>query len=123
MKIAPALLRLHLACVLFVAIPAHAGENGYLGISIQAEGEGAFWNPTIKSVKVAKVGPGSPAEAAGIAVGDSIVEIEGRPVAGAKASDLRPYMQREVGQQLRLVVRRPSGELKTVSVAAGAKPN
>ncbi len=123
MKIAPALLRLCLACVLFVAIPAHAGESGYLGISIKAEGEGAFWNPTIKSVKVAKVVPGSPAEAAGIAVGDSIVEIEGKQVEGAKASDLRPYMQREVGQQLRLAVKKPSGEVKTVSVVAGAKPD
>ena len=60
--------------------------------------------------------------AAGIAAGDSIVEIEGKPVVGAKANDLRPYMQREVGQPVTLVLRKPSGEARAVSVVAGAKP-
>lgn len=122
MRVGSVLRHLPLACVVSVALSAHAGESGYLGISIQVEGEGAFWNPTLKSVKVAKVASGSPAEAAGIAAGDSIVEIEGKPVVGAKANDLRPYMQRAVGQPVTLVLRKPSGEARAVSVVAGAKP-
>ncbi len=101
---------------------AHAGDKGYLGIQIAVDGEGAFWNPTLKAVRIAKVVPGSPADQAGMAAGDSIVEIEGKPVVGAKANDLQPYMQRDVGQQVKLVVRKSNGEVKPVSLIAGPKP-
>jgi C-terminal processing protease CtpA/Prc len=127
MKVVSVLRHFCLACLLALATSAHAGENGYLGINIkvegegEGEGEGAFWNPTLKSVKVAKVVAGSSAEKAGIAVGDAIVEIEGRQVVGAKANDLRPYMQCEVGQQVKLMVKKPSGEVRAVSVVAGTK--
>lgn len=110
------------AALLSTALLAHAGTKGYLGLGIAVDGEGAFWNPTLKTVKVAKVTPGSPAAKAGIAEGDHIVEIEGKPVAGAKANDLKPYMDREVGQQVNLVIKKPSGELKPVAVTAGPKP-
>ncbi len=105
-----------------LALAAHAGEKGYLGISIAVDGEGVFWNPTLKSVKVAKVSPRSPAEQAGMSVGDFIVEVEGKQVAGAKANDLQPYMQREVGQAVKFLVKKPSGEVKPISVVAGPKP-
>ena len=105
-----------------VAFAAHAGAKGYLGFSITVEGEGVFWNPTLKSVKVAKVSPRSPAEHAGMVAGDFIVEVEGKQVAGAKANDLQPYLQREVGQEVKLLVKKSSGEVKAISVVAGSKP-
>lgn len=92
-----------------------------MGINIKVEGDRAFWNPTLKSVKVAKVVAGSPAEKAEVAVGDSIVEIEGRQVVGAKANDLRPQMQFAVGQQVKLMVKKPSGEVRAVVVVAGTR--
>ena len=101
---------------------SHAGEPGTIGLSVAVEGEGAFWNPTLKAVLVKRVAPGSPAAQAGIAQGDAIVEVEGRPVAGAKASELRPYMEREVGQRLRLVVKKPGGQLEPVELTAAARP-
>lgn len=104
------------------ALAAQASGKGHLGISLAVDGEGTVWNPTLKSVKVAKVLPGSPAARAGLAEGDLIVEIEGRQVAGARAYDLQPYMQRDVGQTVRFVVRKPSGELRPVVVTAGPKP-
>ncbi|WP_374678014.1 PDZ domain-containing protein [Piscinibacter sp.] len=121
MKAGSVLRRLCLACLLALATAAHAGENGYLGINIKVERDGAFWNSTIKSVKVAKVVAGSSAEKAEVAVGDSIVEIEGRQVVGAKANDLRPQMQFAVGQQVKLMVKKPSGEVRAVVVVAGTK--
>lgn len=117
-RIRPVLVALLFA----LAFAAHAGGKGYIGINIAVDGEGAFWNPTLKSVKVAHVLPGSPAEQAGIAAGDLIVEVEGKPVVGAKANELQPYLQREVGQKVRLLVKKPSGELRPVSVVAGPKP-
>lgn len=110
------------AALLALAVSAHAGGKGHLGINVAIEGEGPLWNPTVKAAKVAKVSPGSAAEQAGIRAGDHIVEIEGRQVAGAKASDLQPYMQREVGQSVKLLIRRPSGEIKSISLVAGPKP-
>jgi len=110
------------ALLVCLALTAQAGGSGYIGINVAVEGEGAFWNPTLRSVKVAKVSPGSPAEQAGMNAGDFIVEIEGKPVAGAKANDLKPYMQREVGQQVRFLVKKVSGEVKPIAVVAGPKP-
>jgi carboxyl-terminal processing protease len=118
-----AVLRYLLAAFLAAAMfSAHAGGKGYLGINIKVEGEGAFWNPTLKSVKVANVVPGSPAERAGITSGDLIVEVEGKQVLGAKTNELQPYMHREAGEQVKLVVKKPSGEVKPVSVVAGSMP-
>jgi hypothetical protein len=67
-KVVSVLRRLCLACLLALATAAHAGENGHFGINVKVEGDGAFWNPTLKSVKVAKVVAGSSAEKAEVAV-------------------------------------------------------
>ena len=101
---------------------AHAAGQGHLGFSVTIDGEGVFWNPTLKTVTVAKVSPGSPAEKAGLVSGDAIVEVEGRPVAGTKANDLKPFLQREVGQSVRFVVKKASGEVKTVAMVVAPKP-
>lgn len=113
-----------LTLALFVMLSgiAHAAGKGHLGFSVTIDGEGVFWNPTLKSVTVAKVYPGSPAEKAGLAAGDAITEVDGRPVAGTKANELKPYLQREVGQSVRFVVKKASGELTPVTLVVVAKP-
>lgn len=103
-------------------LTARAAGSGYLGLNVAVSGEGLPWNPTLKSVRIAKVVPGSPAAKAGIADGDFIVAIEGKPVEGAKANDLKPYMEREIGQAVQLAIKKPTGEVKTLSVVAGPKP-
>lgn len=112
-----------LSVVLCFAAAAEAADRGYLGLSVSVDGEGAFWNPTLKSVRVAKVAPRSPAEQAGIVVGDQIVEIEGKQIAGAKAQDLQPHMKKDVGQRVNLVVKKASGETRPVSLVAVPKPD
>jgi len=102
---------------------ASAAGSGYLGIGLAVSGEGFFLNPTIKAVKVQKVNAGSPAARAGITEGDEIVEVEGKKVVGAKARDLQPYMEREVGETVRLTVKKSSGETKQLSVKTEAKPD
>lgn len=105
-----------------VSTLAAAAGSGYLGIGLAVSGEGFFLNPTIRSVKVQKVSAGSPAAQAGIAEGDEIVEVEGRPVVGAKARDLQPYIERKVGETVRLTVRKPGGEVKSLSIQTVPKP-
>jgi len=106
---------------LLAAVSASAGEKGYLGVALSVDGEGFFLNPILKSVKIEKVLANSPAAKAGIEAGDLLVEIEGKNVAGTRANDMKPYMQREVGQTVHLAVQKASGEVKLLSIVAGPK--
>jgi S1-C subfamily serine protease len=104
-----------------VATSAWAADRGYFGFSTSIESEGFSLNPMVKSVRVEVVTPNSPAAKAGIVPGDLIVEVEGKPVAGTKADVLKPYMQREVGQSTRIVIRKVSGENLALVLVAGPK--
>ncbi|GAB3259559.1 PDZ domain-containing protein [Chitinimonas naiadis] len=106
--------------LLLYVTTAWAGERGYFGFSMSIDAEGMFWNPTLKAVKIEKVTPQSPAARAGITAGDYIMEVEGKPVAGAKADTLKPYLEREIGQSTRLGIKKPSGE--TVALTLVAEP-
>lgn len=108
--------------LLLAASAAQSADKGYIGISMAIDGVGVFWNPTLKSVKIAKVAPASPAALAGIVEGDFIVEVEGKQVAGAKAGDLKPYLERNVGEQLKLVIKSANGASRSVLVTVAPKP-
>ena len=114
------------AVLLAHAIAVQAQDEpkpGTLGFAIDVDGDGFFLNPTLKTVTIKSVVPGRPAATAGIKPGDQIVEVEGRPVIGAKARDLQPLMKKNVGETLALRLRKPSGELYTVSLVAAPKDN
>jgi len=119
------MLMLRLPVVVFAALlllgtacGALAGERGFFGLSLAVELDGPATSPILRELKVVKVLTASPAANAGIQRGDLIVEVEGRPVAGAKAFDLQPLMQREVGQPLRLRVQRGTAEPFSVTLIA-----
>ncbi len=109
------------AALALCAATTYAADRGYFGFAIAVDGEGFFLNPTLKSVRIEKVEPKSPAANAGIAAGDLIVEVEGRVVAGTKADDLKPYLRRDVGQSTRLVVKKPGGQLQSLVLVAAPK--
>jgi C-terminal processing protease CtpA/Prc len=111
-----------LALALVVLPGAAEEERGYLGFSIEVDGDGFFLNPTLKSATVVSVAAASPAASAGIAAKDQIVEVDGHAVAGAKARDLQPLLKRAPGQALRLKLKRPSGEEYAVTLVAGPRP-
>jgi C-terminal processing protease CtpA/Prc len=111
-----------LLCGLTLA-PAQAKEaEGFFGLAVTVHGEGFFLNPTVRSVTVKKVEPKSPAANAGIAAGDQIVEAEGRTIAGAKARELEPMMNKKPGQALHLLLKRPKGESYKATLIAVARP-
>lgn len=93
-------------------------ERGLLGFAIAVDGDGPIWNPVLKSASVAKVTPASPAARAGLAPGDLIVEVEGRPVAGAKARDLEPLMKKKPGERLTLRVQRGTAAAQDMVLVA-----
>ena len=96
--------------------------GGWFGISPSIKGSGSFWNPTVENISIAKVAPDSPADKEHLSVGDMIIEVEGTPVAGAKANDLRSKMKRDIGQVLRLTLMRPNGETYSAVLTAAKKP-
>lgn len=111
-----------IAALLAASFAAQAAEKGYFGFAMTVDGESFSFNPTLKSVTVEKVTPGSPADIAGLAKGDQFVEVEGRAVAGSKADDLKAQLSRKVGESVSLKVRKASGELVAITLTAGKKP-
>ena len=102
---------------------AVAGERGWFGFGLKFSGEGFFLNPTVKSVIIGSLVPGSPAARSPIAVGDAIFKIEGVPIAGKKAKELRSLAERQVGQTLHVDLKRPSGEVYSVALVAVKRPD
>ncbi len=100
---------------------APEAEKGFFGFAIEVEGSG-FLNPTLSSATIKRVIASSPAARAGIAAGDQIISAEGHAVAGAKARELQPIMQKQVGQPLHLRLKRPAGTEYDVTLVAIAKP-
>ena len=107
--------------LLMLASSAWAADQGYFGFSVAVDGEGFFLNPTLKSIKIEKVASNSPASKAGMVPGDLLIEIEGHQVAGTKADVLKPFMQREVGQSTRLLVKKSTGEVVSLVLVAVPK--
>ena len=95
-------------------------QRGRIGVQIQdlipdlAE---ALGTSRERGAVVAQVIPGTPAEAAGIQIGDVIVEMNGEPVVGS--SDLRNKVGLlRVGDAVRLTIER-DGEPMTIELAVG----
>jgi len=109
-----------LSLVLYSA--SAAGEKGWFGLGVKVEGDSFSFNPTLEKITVTKVMPSSPAAAAGLTAGDLLVEIQGLPIPGAKARDLKAAMNQSVGASLRLKVKHGDGEPRAITLVAVAKP-
>jgi carboxyl-terminal processing protease len=70
-----------------------------------------------KGLRVAQVFPRSPAEAAGIEVGDTIVSVEGKSIAGKSSIETTKLIKGPEGTEVRLGVRdAKSGKTRTLTV-------
>ncbi len=84
--------------------------RGVFGVTVAISAEGVL-RPTIRSAHIAQVQIGMPAHRAGIAIGDEVLEIDGRRIPGATAADLAPLAQgKRVGETLNVLLRRPGGD-------------
>jgi len=99
------------------AIVAHGGvRRGFLGVATLPvrlpAGAGALLLTAVE--------PGSPAEQAGLALGDVVLSVEGTPV--AHAGELLPFLEAErIGQPLLARTWR-AGAVREVKVIVGARP-
>jgi C-terminal processing protease CtpA/Prc len=96
-------------------------ERGVFGLAFEIDGEGFILSPTLKTITIKAVTGGMPADLAGIKIGDQIIEVDGKVVAGAKARDMEPYLKKYVGQSIALRLKRPGGEVYAISMVAIAK--
>jgi len=105
------------------ALPcAMASGEGWFGLELAVEADGFWRNPTVRTVKVTGVVPGSPAAKAGIVAGDAILQIQGTVVAGAESAVLRVAMRKNIGQTLRLQVKHGLQEPDEVKMVAARTP-
>lgn len=74
-----------------------------------------------RGVILGDVLPGSPAEKAGLEVGDVVVTLDGKPMENARQFDVNLY-QRRAGQQVKLEIER-RGEARTVQVEVAERPD
>ena len=94
--------------------------KGTFGFVATIDADGVF-SPTLKTVHIQSVQLGMPAALAGIVAGDSILEVEGAKVAGAKASAMAKRMKKKPGESVLLKLLRASGETYVVTLVASTR--
>ncbi len=92
---------------LLLPLSAMAGDGASLGFSTDVRTSGSDVDPTLASVVVSKIGPASPAQAAGLKVGDELLSANDTKVPGAAAADFMQIMHGlQPGDHLVLMVQR-----------------
>jgi C-terminal processing protease CtpA/Prc len=71
------------------------------------------------AVRVLKIEAGSPAATGGLRVGDEILAIDGKKLAGTNARAAADLLKVRPGQSLRLQIRRDKGEEQDLTLVAG----
>ena len=105
---------------LLFALPSVAfAEEGWLGFSQRVE---VSWLLNVESAVVNAVAKGSPAEKAGIAIGDVFMSVEGCAIPGCGAYKAQGLMKKAVGEVLRLTLKRQNGEEYEAVLVAEPRP-
>jgi C-terminal processing protease CtpA/Prc len=108
------------ALLLLAQHPASAEfRRGRLGFTVYVQVDGSYARPVLKSVHVQEIEPGSPAAAGGLQVDDEIVQVQGKPLAGANAREVAAMVQVPPGERLQLLVRGSDGSQRRVTIVAG----
>lgn len=108
---------------LLLPLASFAGNGGSFGFSTDIQTGGQTDDPTLTSVVVSKVGPDSPAQQAGLQVGDTLLSANGTKVPGATAADFMKIMGGlQPGDHLVLMVQRSGSQApRRIDMKAVAK--
>jgi C-terminal processing protease CtpA/Prc len=98
------------------------GSGGWFGFTVKVDASIFSLNPVLRSAAVTKVVPGSPAAKGGVTAGDQILQVESVVIAGRRAKEIQPLMQKAVGETIHLQMRHPDGNVYSASLVAQAKP-
>lgn len=94
-------------------------QDGWFGFSQSVE---VGWSFKVESAIVNDVQKDSPAERAGITVGDAFVSIEDCAIPGCGAFKAKKLMEKAAGERLQLKLRRKSGEEYAITLVAARPP-
>lgn len=89
-------------------MPFCAFAEGKIGIAAGVSVDG-FFSPEITEFKIDEVHSGSPAEKAGVKVGQLVIELDGCKIPGCPADKAKKIMSKEAGAILPLLVKNPDG--------------
>lgn len=107
-----------LIAILFCLATAIASARS--GLVLEAATGGLFWSPSLRSVRVAGVEPGSDAQRAGFREGDEILKIDDKAIVGGKAKVIKAYWDAlPKGKPVVFVIRREQRELLLTMVMGG----
>jgi C-terminal processing protease CtpA/Prc len=109
--------------VVFPLTAQAENNNGWFGLDVKVNTKGVLFNPTIRSLDIVKVYPSSPAANAGLAVGDSVVVVQGIVVENAKVNDLKAVMKKFVGEEIQLKIKRGTAKPYEVKMIAVKRPS
>ena len=116
------LLAVVAATLAWCPVTLHAAEKGWFGVAFSIDTQGISLNPRLRSVKVEKIFPLSPAAKSDLAQGDVVLEVEGIAVEGASADTLKAAIQKAVGETLLLKVKHGADAAHEVALVAVARP-
>ena len=78
-----------------------------------------FFSPEVDKITAKKVLANSPAEKAGLKVGDKVLSIEDCNIPGCAISKAKAYLKSDSGSKLHLVVENQDGEAKNIIITVG----
>lgn len=105
-------------CSFVGSTSALAAEKGKMGLALDIEVEGGFFNPILSSAKVKKLVAGGAAEKAGLLVGDQILKIADCAIPGCPADDAKDLMKRKKGESVSFFIKQADGTELTKTVIA-----
>jgi C-terminal processing protease CtpA/Prc len=104
-----------------------AGPLGYLGITFDLDVDAGFFSHVtdssrIRSMAVAAVAKGSPADIAGLKPHDQVLRIDGLAITGYTIGALKGIREKEKGDWAQFVVKEPPSKAeRTIDVVVGAR--
>ncbi|MFB2802639.1 MULTISPECIES: PDZ domain-containing protein [Shewanella] len=99
-------------------LPFAAFAEGKIGIAAGVSVDG-FFSPEITEFKINEVHSGSPAEKAGVTVGQLVIELDGCKIPGCPAAKAKKLMDKETGEILPLLVKNLDGSEVLLKIHVG----
>jgi C-terminal processing protease CtpA/Prc len=105
--------------VLILSLPSSAAEKGRMGFSVNVVVEGNILSPKIKEIRITEVFSDSPAEKAGLEVGQKVLSIDGCEIPGCSARKAKKIMNKKRGEVLVVEIEKIDGTRELINIHAG----
>lgn len=109
------------ALIMLCATTYAAEKRARFGFGTDAKTSGNFLNPTLERVWISTVAPDSPAQKAGLHVGDVIIAANEKPIPGSPSKEMYSLLRSfKPNDHLRLKVER-AGKIIVIEIVAAAR--